>query len=143
MFSSRFSNVLAASALATLIFAGGCFQQRRSPTEISAQSQSRENARILIAQLEPEMSLEEVKALWFDKVYPWKSETRFVTYGDDPIGIMIQWYYTDLVKNDGRVTENELTPVVFNDQQQLLGWGRDFLPQFYEYVEKQEEAQKD
>jgi hypothetical protein len=97
----------------------------------------------MIAQLEPEMSLEEVKALWLDQVYPWKSETRFVTYGDDPIGIMIQWYYTDLVKNDGRVTDNELTPVVFNDQQQLLGWGRDFLPQLYEYFERHGKAQED
>jgi hypothetical protein len=142
MSSSRFLDVLAASALAALIlFAAGCFQTSTSSTEISAQSQFRENARRLIAQLEPEMSLDDVKALWLDQVYPWKSETQIVGYGTATDTIIIQWYYTDLVKNDGRVTDNELTPVVFEKDGDLLGWGRDFLSQLYEYFEKQRKAQ--
>ncbi|MHC4707417.1 MAG: DUF3192 domain-containing protein, partial [Planctomycetota bacterium] len=94
-----------------------------------------------IAQLEPEMSLDDVKALWLDQVYPWKSETQIVGYGTATDTIIIQWYYTDLVKNDGRVTDNELTPVVFEKDGDLLGWGRDFLSQLYEYFEKQRKAQ--
>ena len=143
MSSSRFLDVLAASALAALIlFAAGCFQTSPSSTEISDQSKFRESARRLIAQLEPEMSLDDVKALW-EHVYPWKSETQIVGYGTATEVIIIQWYYTDLVKNDGRVTENELTPVVFEKDGDLLGWGRDFLSQLYEYFEKPKEAQKD
>jgi hypothetical protein len=39
------------------------------------------------------------------------------------------------------VTDNELTPVVFEKDGDLLGWGRDFLSQLYEYFEKQRKAQ--
>jgi hypothetical protein len=46
-----------------------------------------------------------------------------------------------LKRCDGRVSDDELTPVVFRDEQ-VVGWGRDFLKQIYAHVgkEKKQEA---
>ena len=146
MTSARFVNALWAPALASFIFFGsGCTQ----PTSLEINElhprykELRADARKIIAQLEPGMSLQEVKELWSDDVYPWKSETQLVIYATETKRIIIQWYYTDLVKNDGRVTDNELTTVVFEQEGEILGWGRDFLPQLYIYIEKQRKAQED
>ena len=38
----------------------------------------------------------------------------------------VLYYYTDVKKRDWAITEDELTPVVF-DNDKLIGWGRAFL----------------
>jgi len=109
----------------------------------------------LAAKLEPEMSIEDVRSIWhktsaaiIDETSlsgedalpkcvlsnPYRSETRIMVEGDETKIVLIQWYYTDMQNNDGRITEDELTPVIFDHSGRILGWGRDFLPHFYEYM---------
>jgi len=165
MGNSRIAGVLVTAFLGCMIVAGsGCSSSARSfavINELSPDVQAfRARNRRIIAQLEPEMPVEEFRKLWaaesdtlisasasggqdpdksaagaaakIDLSNPHTSESRIIwTKGIS----VIQWYYTDLVKNDGRVTEEELTPVVFLDGK-VVGWGRRFLRQFDEYIEK-------
>lgn len=38
----------------------------------------------------------------------------------------VLYYYTDLKRGDGAITDDELTPIVFEDGK-VIGWGRGFL----------------
>jgi len=40
--------------------------------------------------------------------------------------LKVVFYYTELKEADGRITANELTPFIF-EQDFLIGWGWDFL----------------
>jgi hypothetical protein len=129
----------------------------------------RENTRRTIAQrITPKMTLADVEQIWasfspqvlevpsFEKdeqtqpgakpqrrlilSNPYRSETRLLYEGDEPQLIVIHWHYTDLKENDGRITDDELTPVVFmNDR--VVGWGRPFLTQMNAHL-KQKKARK-
>ena len=54
---------------------------------------------------------------------PYKVETPM---GKDGSLYEVLFYHTDLKNKDGLVTDNELTPLVFEDSQ-LIGWGWAFL----------------
>ena len=45
-------------------------------------------------------------------------------YSNDVDVYKILYFYTDLVKRDGFITDEELTPVIFKNNK-LMGWGRD------------------
>lgn len=53
---------------------------------------------------------------------PYRSEILQGEYGT----LEVLYYYTDLVKMDGTITNDELTPVVF-DSEELIGWGWTFF----------------
>ena len=53
---------------------------------------------------------------------PYRSETL---QGKDKV-FEVHYYYTDVKKQDGAVTDDELTPVVF-DNGKVIGWGWGFL----------------
>jgi len=54
---------------------------------------------------------------------PYKGETM---NGKDGKSYEIVYYYTTIKKLDGIVTDDELTPLVF-ESDRLLGWGEQFL----------------
>lgn len=60
---------------------------------------------------------------WIDN--PYRSETLT---GQDGKSYQILYYYTDLKQRDDKVTDDELTPLVF-DNGKLVGWGYPFLDQ--------------
>ena len=45
-------------------------------------------------------------------------------YSNDVDVYKIFYFYTDLVKKDGFITDEELTPVILKNNK-LIGWGRD------------------
>jgi len=53
---------------------------------------------------------------------PYRTETL---QGKDKV-LMIYYYYTDIKAADVGITDDELTPLVF-DEGKLLGWGGSFL----------------
>jgi len=53
---------------------------------------------------------------------PYRSETL---QGKDKV-FLVWYYYTDVKNRDGAVTDDELTPVVF-DKGKVIGWGWGFL----------------
>jgi len=53
---------------------------------------------------------------------PYKSE---ILQGDKKT-FEVLYYYTDLKKQDGAITNDELTPLIF-DEDKLIGWGWSFL----------------
>lgn len=57
---------------------------------------------------------------------PFTIENPFKTeiYTDDVDVYKILYFYTDLVKRDGFITDEELTPIIFKNNK-LIGWGRD------------------
>jgi hypothetical protein len=59
--------------------------------------------------------------MWIDN--PYRTET--VTGQDGQI-YEVLYYYTDLKKRDDKITDDELTPLVFTDGK-LVGWGYPFL----------------
>ena len=165
MGNSRIAGVLMVVFLGCMIVAGsGCSSSGRSFAVINELSPDvrafRARNRRIIGQLELEMPVKEFRQLWaaesdtltgasggqhpgetaagaaasMELSNPHTSETRI--FWSEGISV-IQWYYTDLVKNDGRVTEEELTPVVLMDGK-VVGWGREFLRQFCEYIEKKQ-----
>ena len=54
---------------------------------------------------------------------PYRSETL---KGKDGGIYEVLFYYTDIKKQDGAITDDELTPLVFKDNK-LMGWGWSFL----------------
>jgi len=71
------------------------------------------------------MGTEPAKGL-FQWVYnPHRTET--VT-GKDGKVYEVLYYYTDLKQRDDKITDDELTPLVFEDGK-LIGWGYSFLDQ--------------
>ena len=57
---------------------------------------------------------------------PFTIENPFKTeiYSNDVNVYKILYFYTDLVKSDGFITDEELTPIIFKNNK-LIGWGRD------------------
>ena len=51
---------------------------------------------------------------------PFKTEI----YSNDVDVYKILYFYTDLVKRDGFITDEELTPIILKNNK-LIGWGRD------------------
>ena len=56
---------------------------------------------------------------------PFTIENPFKTeiYSNDVDVYKILYFYTDLVKRDGFITDEELTPIIFKNNK-LIGWGR-------------------
>lgn len=59
--------------------------------------------------------------MWIDN--PYRSETLT---GKDGKSYEVLYYYTDLKQRDDKITDDELTPLVFQDGK-LIGWGYPFL----------------
>ena len=57
---------------------------------------------------------------------PFAIENPFKTeiYSNNVDVYKILYFYTDLVKRDGFITDEELTPIIFKNNK-LIGWGRD------------------
>ena len=82
-------------------------------------------------ELEIGMSKDEVLIIMGTKRFSIKSSPFTV---ENPFRIEVQsldkhiyrvlYYYTDLVKTDGFITDDELTPVILKNNK-LVGWGRD------------------
>ena len=53
---------------------------------------------------------------------PYRTET--ISDGEKTLEVL--YYYTDIKRNDGAITDDELTPLVF-DNGRLIGWGWSFL----------------
>jgi hypothetical protein len=62
---------------------------------------------------------------------PYRSETVRTKNGSF---VEILFYYTDIKKSDGAITDDELTPIVFVDGK-VTGWGWSFLNQSAERYE--------
>lgn len=56
---------------------------------------------------------------------PYRAETFRSKAGST---IEILFYYTDLKRSDGAITDDELTPIVLENDR-LIGWGWSFLTQ--------------
>jgi hypothetical protein len=61
--------------------------------------------------------------MWIDN--PYRSETLT---GKDGKNYDVLYYYSDLKQRDDKITDDELTPLVFHDGK-LIGWGYPFLDQ--------------
>ena len=61
--------------------------------------------------------------MWIDN--PYRTETLT---GKDGKVYEVLYYYTDLKQRDDKITDDELTPLVFQDGK-LIGWGYPFLDQ--------------
>jgi hypothetical protein len=61
--------------------------------------------------------------MWIDN--PYRTE---VLTGKDGKTYEVLYYYTDLKMRDDKITDDELTPVVLQDDK-LVGWGYPFLDQ--------------
>jgi len=164
MSNSQLSRIVLFVAVVVVSLFAGCAPSRLTPfSELDPDVVAfRGNTRAtLAANLGHEMSIEDVRSIWHKTgaaiiggvvnetsqpgddalpkcvlSNPYRSETRIMVEGHQTKIVLIQWYYTDMEKNDGRITEDELTPVVFDDSGKIIGWGRDFLPQLHEYIER-------
>ena len=67
---------------------------------------------------------------------PFTIENPFKTeiYSNDIDVYKILYFYTDLVKRDGFITDEELTPIIFKNNK-LIGWGRDVWKKIIETKE--------
>jgi hypothetical protein len=54
---------------------------------------------------------------------PYRNE---IVAGKDGSTLEVFYYVTDVHRNDGLITDDELTPLVF-DNGKLIGWGQTFL----------------
>jgi hypothetical protein len=79
----------------------------------------REMTRGKINKLEMGMSRQEVTKLLGK---PYRTETL---QGADKV-LLVYLYWTDIKSADGAITDDELTPLVF-DNNKLIGWGWSFL----------------
>ena len=61
--------------------------------------------------------------MWIDN--PYRTETLT---GKDGKNYNVLYYYTDLKSRDDKITDDELTPLVFEGGK-LIGWGYPFLDQ--------------
>ena len=61
---------------------------------------------------------------------PFKTEI----YSNDIDVYKILYFYTDLVKRDGFITDEELTPIIFKNNK-LIGWGRNVWKEIVESKE--------
>ncbi|MHB8535934.1 MAG: DUF3192 domain-containing protein [Sulfuricaulis sp.] len=69
------------------------------------------------------MGQEPAKGLFYWIENPYRSESLT---GPDGKSYQVLYYYTDLKQRDDKVTDDELTPLVFEGGK-LIGWGYPFL----------------
>jgi len=97
--------------------------------------ENRENLSRLKTGMEKSLVLEIMgqgkKTIWYCDPFPWKAghinnpyKTEFLTINDKQYNVI--YYYTDIRKSDGAITDDELTPLIFEDGK-LIGWGWSFL----------------
>lgn len=79
----------------------------------------REITRGKINKLEMGMTIQEVTSLLGK---PYRTETL---QGKEKV-LLVYFYWTDIKSADGAITDDELTPLVFDDNI-LIGWGLGFL----------------
>ena len=77
------------------------------------------------------MGTKEIKAMGLTITNPYRSE---ILTSDDRKTFEVLYYYTEVRKADDNISDDELTPLVFEDNK-LIGWGWNFL---YNIVEKYE-----
>ncbi|MCJ7555009.1 MAG: DUF3192 domain-containing protein [Ignavibacteriaceae bacterium] len=65
-----------------------------------------------------------IKRLFNSQIYYLTREANYASI-DDKI-FEVWYYYTDMKAYDGAITDDELTPVVFENDK-LIGWGQSFL----------------
>lgn len=61
--------------------------------------------------------------MWIDNPYRTENLT-----GKDGNNYDVLYYYTDLKQRDDKISDDELTPLIFHDGK-LIGWGYSFLDQ--------------
>ena len=69
------------------------------------------------------MGQEPAKGLFYWIDNPYRSE---ILTGKDGKSCQVIYYYTELKQRDDKITDDELTPLVFEDGK-LIGWGYPFL----------------
>ena len=93
-------------------------------------AQNTENLRKLTVGLRQEVAVEIMGTepskgvfMWIDNPY----RTEILTSKDGK-SYEVLYYYTDLKQRDDKITDDELTPLVF-EHGKLIGWGYPFLDQ--------------
>lgn len=112
-----------------LLFLAGCSNLYLDTSDL-LRTQNAENIKKLTTGMRKDavsalMGTEPSKSLfmWIDN--PYRSETLT---GKDGKTYEVLYYYTDLKQRDDKITDDELTPLVFENQK-LIGWGYPFLDQ--------------
>lgn len=89
--------------------------------------------RILLTKLNIGMSAEDVTKLMGEEPLssdinqPYRTETSPLSNGTNAL---IWFYYSDIKTSDGAITDDELTPVVF-EKGEVVGWGWTYLDSNY------------
>ena len=107
----------------------GCGNFFLEPIEL-LRNHNKENLQRLSAGMHKNVAMEtmgtEPAAGLFQWIYnPHRTET---TTGTDGNLYEVLYYYTDLKQRDDQITDDELTPLVFENGR-LIGWGYPFLDQ--------------
>ena len=133
------------SLIMALLLLGGCAGSQYATWKLAnALEEVRSENRTNLMKLEIGMSKSDVlsimgadeKKLWGGIGYsqrisnPYRSEILESNAG--PMELL--YYYTDLKKQDGAITDDELTPLLFKDGK-LIGWGWSFLDDSVEKYE--------
>ena len=112
-----------------LLFLAGCSNFYLDTGDL-LRTQNAENIKKLTAGMRKDVVLELMGTepskslfMWIDN--PHRSETLT---GKDGKIYEVLYYYTDLKQRDDKITDDELTPLVFENQK-LIGWGYSFLDQ--------------
>ena len=112
-----------------LLVLAGCSNFFLEPIEL-LRARNKENVQKLSTGMSKEaarevMGTDPAKGL-FQWIYnPHRTETLA---GKDGKVYEVLYYYTDLKLRDDKITDDELTPLVFEDEK-LIGWGYPFLDQ--------------
>jgi hypothetical protein len=72
-----------------------------------------------------------MNSCWRSKVYATSRKTRWLIEdksNKDGKSYQVLYYHTDLKQRDDKITDDELTPLVFENGK-LIGWGYPFLDQ--------------
>lgn len=115
--------------IALVLILSGCSNIYLDTSDL-LRAQNTENLRKLSVGLEKKLAVEIMGTepskgvfMWIDN--PYRSETL---RGKDGKNCEVLYYYTDLKQRDDKITDDELTPLVFQDGK-LIGWGYPFLDQ--------------
>ena len=112
-----------------LLLLAGCSNLYLDPSD-PLRIQNKENAQKLSVGMSKQVAMEIMGTdpakgvfMWIDN--PYRSETL---KGKDGKVYEVLYYYTDLKQRDDKITDDELTPLVFENGK-LTGWGYPFLDQ--------------
>jgi hypothetical protein len=115
--------------VASVLLLSGCSSFYLDTSDL-LRTQNTENLAKLTAGLRKAVAMEMMGTepsrgvfMWIDN--PYRSETLT---GKDGKNYEVLYYYTDLKQRDDKITDDELTPLVFHEGK-LTGWGRPFLDQ--------------